>query len=287
MSLFGKLMLVAQLVLSVCFLALAGAVFSQQETWKDKHAAVQDDLTAMTQKYELAEAAKDEAGAERDRLVGTATEERDRFKGQLDNLRQSLDDAIAAKNAAEANLARQEALANVNSTEAVFRKDEAITKSTVNENLTRRLDETNTRLSEAQDRLFSTELQLTQVRQQYERTAEQLVAMRRQASVQGVDGGGIDIANRVEPPPEVDGFIVDTRKNNRGNVELVEITIGSDDGVQKGHTLQVYRSGDGQKSSDYLGDIELVDVSSDSAIGRVVIASKSGIIQEGDRVTKL
>jgi hypothetical protein len=61
---------------------------------------------------------------------------------------------------------------------------------------------------------------------------------------------------------------------------LVTISIGSDAGLQKGHTLEVYRMG---KNPRYLGRIKIVDVSANQAVGKAV-GRMTAPVQSGDHV---
>ena len=105
---------------------------------------------------------------------------------------------------------------------------------------------------------------------------------------------GLDIdvktaLNSEAPPPLVVGLVVETKMSGRSGNVLVEISVGSDDGLLKGHNLFVYRIGD-QKGDrgKYLGKIEIVHVTPDRAVGTVVQRAKNGIIEKGDNVsTKL
>jgi hypothetical protein len=85
-----------------------------------------------------------------------------------------------------------------------------------------------------------------------------------------------------EPPPAVSGKVLNTRPADRSGPELVEISIGSNDGLSTGHKLQVYSlKGKGQ----FLADIKIVYVDDDRAVGEVVLKTKNGQIQRGDDVT--
>ena len=288
MSLFGKLLLGVQFVLSVCFLALAGAVFSQQSTFKDKYDATNKQLADARGQYDAAVAEKTAAETDRDEKVAAVTADRDLFKGQLDNLQAELAAAVEAKNLAEANYERQRALASVTSSEAEYRKDEAINRRTVNSNLSTRLEASNQRNSDLQDNLFAAELALSQVKREYEETATELAELRRAANVRGTNLAGVsvdEIQDAVAPPPAVDGFIQDTREDTSGRVRYVEITLGADDGLEKGQTLDAFRGAEGGRQPKYLGKIQLVQVYPDTAVARVVQAAKNGIIERGDRVT--
>ena len=76
--------------------------------------------------------------------------------------------------------------------------------------------------------------------------------------------------------PTVDGVVSQVRRVAGG--QLVEVTIGADDGLKDGNTLEVFRG------SRYLGRLEIVETSPDKSVGRVDRRFQQGQIQEGDRV---
>jgi predicted nuclease with TOPRIM domain len=80
-----------------------------------------------------------------------------------------------------------------------------------------------------------------------------------------------------EPPP-VDGLVSAVRDDNR----LVEITLGTDMGVLKGHQLEVVRSAGGV--STYLGRVEVLEAKVDRSVCKVLPEYRKGAIQRGDRV---
>ena len=89
---------------------------------------------------------------------------------------------------------------------------------------------------------------------------------------------GIDPNAKVVP--RVRGLVSKTRRADGG--QLIEITIGADDGVKPGHTGEVFR---GER---YLGRAEILSADPDRAVGRVIRQFQQGQIQEGDDVaTKL
>ena len=288
MSLFGKLLLGVQLVLSVCFLALAGAVYSTQTTFKQKYELTNQQLVDARKQYDAAVAEKAAAETARDTAVAAAENDRDLFKGQLDNTQARLTAAIEAKNLAEANYERERAVASVTTSEAEYRKDEAINRRTVNSNLSQRLEQVNQRNTELQDQVFSAQLKASQLQDLYDDSESELVQLRRAVRTSGTALASGDVRvpqSSVEPPPPIDGLIKNIKEDKTGRVDLVEISVGSDDGLKKGQTLDAYRGADNGQRPKYLGKIELVAVYNDSAVARVVSATKSGIIERGDRVT--
>lgn len=90
--------------------------------------------------------------------------------------------------------------------------------------------------------------------------------------------------NGLEPNPElydktlpfqVKGKIQAVQEGPRG---LIMITLGSDDGLKRGHQLEVARD------SSYLGKIEVVTVEPHRAVCRVLPEFRQGTMKEGDDV---
>ena len=66
---------------------------------------------------------------------------------------------------------------------------------------------------------------------------------------------------------------------------LVEISLGTDSGVTKSHTLELYRL---QPQPKYLGRVRIIEASPTRSVGRVLVpggADNRPQIQEGDEVT--
>ncbi len=81
----------------------------------------------------------------------------------------------------------------------------------------------------------------------------------------------------IDKPPKVDGVVLAVGRRN-----LIEISIGSDDGLREGHTLEVFRN------NSYLGRIVVQNTKPDKSVGRILPAYRKGNIRRGDRVaTKL
>ena len=94
---------------------------------------------------------------------------------------------------------------------------------------------------------------------------------------------GIDPATRVgDVVPKVDGYVSLVRR--RAGDETIEITIGADDGIKKGHTVEVFRTSDALGQSKYLGRAVVLSANGDRAWARILPELKKARIQEGDRV---
>jgi hypothetical protein len=95
--------------------------------------------------------------------------------------------------------------------------------------------------------------------------------------------GGTEGATRVEgknPPPENVEGVVNSVDSSSG---LVTISIGSDAGLRKGHTLEVFRLPADPKQSKYLGTLRILEVSAKEAVGQLV-GRATAPLQSGDRV---
>ncbi|MDR1492576.1 MAG: hypothetical protein LBT05_07630 [Planctomycetaceae bacterium] len=79
-------------------------------------------------------------------------------------------------------------------------------------------------------------------------------------------------------PPRIRGTITEIRPNG-----LVEINVGRDDGLLQGHKLHVIRNG--EDGASYLGQIEILDVNPNKAVGKIIPELRKGTIVRGDSVT--
>lgn len=82
-----------------------------------------------------------------------------------------------------------------------------------------------------------------------------------------------------EYPPKDKPPVIDGRISRIAAGDLVEITIGHDDGIKQGHELVVYRGG------KYVGRIRIRKTTPDSSVGQIIPESKQDQIREGDNVT--
>jgi hypothetical protein len=109
-------------------------------------------------------------------------------------------------------------------------------------------------------------------RERYEQLTKEAAGMTHVMREQGLDPatepGGV--------VPTVDGVVSQVRR--AAGAQLVEVTIGADDGLKAGNTVEVFRG------SKYLGRVEILQTSPDKSVGRVDRRFQQGQIQEGDRV---
>src|SRR5262249_24701253 len=89
--------------------------------------------------------------------------------------------------------------------------------------------------------------------------------------------GGVSLVSTANPPPQnVEGVVTETTQ--RG--DLVRISIGSDQGLARGPTLDGVRT---NPTPQYLGENRLTDVRASDAVGQPVEKMKAPV-QKGDLV---
>jgi hypothetical protein len=76
-----------------------------------------------------------------------------------------------------------------------------------------------------------------------------------------------------DPPPRMRGKVLAISPE-----KMIEISLGSDDGLREGHTLEVFRG------SKYLGRVEVLSISFNRAVAKIVPGYQQGVIQKGDDV---
>jgi len=74
-------------------------------------------------------------------------------------------------------------------------------------------------------------------------------------------------------PPAIRGKVLAINQDN-----MVEVSLGSDDGLRAGHTLEIFRA------SNYLGRLQVLRTETDRAVGKIVPGFKKAAIQKGDDV---
>jgi len=257
------------------FMGLAMAVYATHKNWKEvidgpnglraQLDQANQENTQLTQLHNLRE---EELTAEKlaaERRLAQLEQERVnlvernvQIQTELDELKQERRDATAAVAATQANNDQLAAAAN------------ELRQQIRNE-------------QQARDRAFAVTLaateELHQLRNEYEAARERAEQLTRQVAgmTTVMRENGLD--PDTDPSgvvPSVDGVVTQVRRT--GGSQLVELTIGADDGLKEGNTVEVFRG------SRYLGRLEILQTSPDKSVGRVDRRFQQGHIQEGDRV---
>ncbi len=272
MNLIGKIFVVIIVVLSLLFMGLAMAVYSTHKNWlaavndqKDEINMLRSEHEQNTSKYRLAEsnfrleidsAEQQVRKLESERVALVARN--DVIQTEVNELKQANRDATAAVSSTQENnsqLARENVGLQTEIISAQEASDAAFAKTLV---ATSQLHDAAVKLNQEIER----NAQLT------EQVAGMTTVMRRHDLNPATRPGDVK--------PRVDGYVSDITR--RAGSESIEVTIGADDGLKRGHTLEVYRGG------KYLGRAEVLQTTPDRAVARIIPSLKKWRIQEGDRV---
>lgn len=275
----GKMLIVMQLVFSILFMCFAGAVYTFQAQWRNK-------ATSLEQKLGVATAQVDDAIEARNREVEAMKAQLDELKNLSDNLKaqeRANADKVdqATKLLAAAQLERDKAVsdAEVSTSEAAARVVEAVVLNREVQSLRNRLLEGQAAAQLVEDKVLSLSGKLAEAEEKEEQQLAENSRLKDLLRFNGVDPRTQMLADVPAEKDKVDGFVEKTRKAKAQNQEYVQITIGSDDRVQKNMKLILSRG------SKYLGEARVISVYPDYAVCVVVEETRQGIIQEGDNVT--
>lgn len=282
MTFVGRILVVVHLILSVIFMAFAGAVFTahtnfakKAKTAADALAKVQDELKGARGEAEKQKSADDLKIKE---LLGQVTE----LSGERTGLQQKIA-GLETENKNLNNLFDAEReMARLSTEESTDRTAESTLQRTKNAELYQSRNEIFADLKKAEDKIFAMDLQRQQIEEKYSNLLRDVAVMRAFLASKQLPTDVKQMASTAQPPTDVEGVVLDYRKAERGSNEFVEISIGSDDDLRIGHRLTVYNN------DKYLGTIQLQKVTPDRAVGLVIKKTKNTTIKKGDNVsTKL
>jgi len=272
MNLLGRILVVALFLLSVVFMTLAIVVYSTHRNWKQQADAaqqqVQEERARLDRLQTQSNALESSLRAERDaalqqvrkletealRLAETNTQ----IQRRLDELSQDQRQAVAA--------------VETTTTSANQLADEVgQLRDSISENIA------------AKDASFDAALAATEELQSLRNDLETALEYNRQLVTETgrmtrlMESEGLDPNSPADGvTPRVDGFV--SRTQRRNGVQLVEISIGGDDGLRIGDTVEVFRN------TKYKGRLEILKTAPDRSVGKVDTRFQQGPIQEGDRV---
>ena len=166
------------------------------------------------------------------------------------------------------------------------RRTEAMTQRAVNKDLHAKLATKITELRNSEDEAYNLKIDKSNLINKNKELVEAKAFLEKVVRTHELETDPRVYAAQEEPPPIVEGLVVNATVDDKGAVDLVEVSLGSDDGLVKGHKLDIFRTGlQPGDDAKYLGQIELVYVDTDHAVGKMVSKSKNGIVKRGDNVT--
>ena len=280
MQLLGKIFIGLQTVLSVGFLFFALAVTATHINWrdavknpKDGYEIRADNLRRGNEqlKTQLEDARTKNAQEQAARRVTLAA-----LQTQLDSLKKDLAQKTTELNGMQAaNTEMSQALAATQKELGRVTDENAAVKIQLNTVM----DERNTnqrRVASLTDEVNEKKVLLTTLESKIRDLADSgtLAEARLANALSSLASNGILENPDDAPPVDLQGVVLAV-----GQAGLIEISLGSDDGIMEGHRMEVYRGG------QYLGRIQIQRTKSHKAIGVILPGFNRGAIQQGDNVS--
>lgn len=277
MTLLGKSFSVVILILSAVFMVLALAVNASHRNWRDVVLTGVNGRPGLKSQIESISRENEQLRDSKDRIQASLNREQAARRTALAALQTQLDQLKNDLQQSEASVQQLTAQLTVLSQTDLSRAQEL--ERLTGENATLR---TQIR-TEQQDRdaLFTQTLELTDqmnklrgFKQQLEDRNEQLMAQATRFK-EVLAAKGIDVNAPLDgAPPERNGNILQIDRPSH----LVLVSIGYDEGLRKGHLLEVTRNG------RYMGKLKVRNTEPDRAVAEILEDYSEGILQEGDRV---
>lgn len=274
MTLLGKSLAMLIFVLSAAFMVLALSVNASHRNWREEVMAPGSGLKA---RVEAATKVNNQLRADNERARLALDRERAARRSALAALQTQLDQLDQQLKTSEASVQQLEAK-NTELTQLDRSRAEELERLTED---TRQLREQIRKEREDRDQLFADTLQMTDqmnrlrgvVQQQTERNEQLMAQVSRYREV--VEMKGIDINQPLDgAPPERNGTVLVVDRPR----DLVEVSIGFDDGLRDGHLLDVTRGG------RYVGKLKIRRTEPNRAVAEILKDYETAIIREGDRV---
>ena len=270
MNLFGKILTILVLIMSIVFMSFTMMTYATHRNWREAHRKVSTQLNGVRDQLQQKNIEADRMG------VLLATERAARAKAvaaleqKANDLSERLKTEEARSQSLQTNARLSEQTAQTAQTEMERLKNEV---NALREDLKLAQQATNDKLrlaSALRDRLNQTEGELKRVSGRREILRTQLSRAKLV-----LDRNGLDENTPIDNiPPELDGVVTAVRDTN-----LVEVSLGSDEGIQAGHKLDIYR-----QDGSYIGRVVVTDTVSDRSVARIVPEYRQGVIRIGDRV---
>lgn len=283
MNLVGKIFTVLIFVMSLVFMTFAVAVYATHVNWRDV-VLLQTPKAGekLGLKYQLDDAKKRQQELE-DKLTKSeqalaaeqATKRASLAKLETENadLRRTLD-ALEKEQAklVEDTRASVKAMQDTQNTLAALRDEIGTLRKDI-QTADQERDASFKSVVQLTDELHQANNDLKALKERSAVLAQDVAKYRQTITRLGFDPD----REYAEKAPPVRGEVVATPEEG-----LVEISIGSDDGLQQGHQLDVYRTAGG--TSAYLGKVVIVRTADDRSVAKIDPSTRQGAIQRGDRV---
>jgi hypothetical protein len=279
MTIVGKILVIANLVFSLITGWLIITVFATRTNWKDGYekaralyTVAQANAIASASDAEKARASGDEKAKALQKDLADARRERDLAKQELSDKSTQFTAVDTRNRAGSANL-------DASTAELQRRAFEIENLKAVQQQKDEKMINLETQNRQFRDDAIAAEIAAKAEHDRNIALVAQLEQMTKELDRRHVSGSvaGVTSPNHRPPADDVEGTVVDVDAKNN----LVTISLGSDAGLTKGTTLEVYRL---KPRPEYVGTISILDARFHEAVARPIMPLRAGPIQKGDTV---
>ncbi len=283
MNLFGKILIILNLVMSLVFMSWAMVTYTTHRNWREEvertqagpgqqvglRIQVQDARNRESQLRAQVQGLEQEI----QKLTESRVQEVAKLQTEKDNLERQFNEQRKEHETlvAENRRLTAEIEATQNNATAQLKELEQLRANIVK--VQGEKEQNFARAVKLTDELHRTEGEIRLLKNRNQQLGDDLARTRGVLSAHDLD--------EHEPvdgvAPKVDGRVLAV--NSEG---LVEISLGSDDGLRRGHTLDVFRRG--TSNNKYIGRIEVITTRPDKAVGKILPEFRKSYIQKEDRV---
>ena len=279
MTLVGKIFVVAILIMSVVYMGFAMAVYSAHTNWYDavnRATASAGKPLGLAHQLTQFEKEKEELQLQLDGLQRQLASVQAIHIQQLSKLeteRETMRSQVAALEAQRDTLVQDNrklsaALDTATQDNRRLTDETVALRAEIRETQQKR-DDVFAQLVAKTDELHDAQGKLVVLKEREAQLVQDLAKARRVLKANGMTPDD----NVDSIPPNIAGLVTAVREK-----EYVEVSIGADDGIKQGQTLEVFRG------RTYLGRVEILQTSPDRAVAKVLADFRRGDIQKGDRV---
>mgnify|MGYP002035451461 FL=1 len=267
MDTLGKIFVFAVMVMSVVFMSFAIAIFSSHTNWQKESERLQTELEQVTAEREAKESE-----------LTTLIDQNAASKKDQEQVVKKLKTALQQKDAELASLKKKREVELSNLDKDIAELSEAKDERDAADELVGKLREEINGLQSKLKKSVNDGASLAAELHQSESELAMATGRKKQLEQQVANArvilqqNGLSLTRPETVIPVVGGVITAVAN------DLAEVSIGSDDGLQAGHELEVFRA------DEYLGRLLVVSVKPDHAVVRVLKDFARGIVQQGDRV---
>ena len=276
MNLLGKILTGAIAIASIMLLLVSMMVYSTHKNWKTSADKLKTQLSETRNQNQQLQSKFDSLDSQLKAEIEAATQdvrklesERVQLVAQSSIIQKQLDGLLQEQ---------RRNMAAVASTQA---NNEELTQEVTDLRLALRDNQ------QKRDEAFATTIKATdnlhQVKGQLDALVERNGQLTQEVAMKSSllrENGFDPAATPGEVVPQVRGIVSALRRDANGL--MIEVTVGADDGLRKGHTIEIFRG------DRYLGRAEIIRTEPDRAVARIIRKFQQGPIQERDHVaTKL